>query len=119
MVHTTTEHYARSPWVTLKNILYHLGLPIITNVLCTFASPRTRRVATLMTCMKTQANRCLPTLQLGPRDPQSVDWLRIQVLNAAGFAPAFFRGCQAPEYKDRERIQRAVADARLLAIPAS
>ena len=32
---------------------------------------------------------------------------------------ASFRGVTGGEYKTRERIQRAVADARLLAIPTS
>ncbi|MBF8280800.1 MAG: hypothetical protein HW383_573 [Candidatus Magasanikbacteria bacterium] len=39
--------------------------------------------------------------------------------NRAGFAPAFFNHCRAPEYKTRERIQRAIDDTRLLAIPTS
>ena len=37
----------------------------------------------------------------------------------AGLTPANFASCKAPEYKTRERIQRGVADPRLLAIPAS
>ena len=45
-------------------------------------------------------------------------WFHLRPRKEPSGAPSF-RGVTGGEYKTRERIQRAVADARLLAIPTS